>query len=132
MSRGSNPTKVRLWTVRLDRFEKSAQTVTQFCESEGVSQPSFYQWRKRLKGAGKRSGGEAGDEPVGVGAAPSPAFKPVQLTAPIFRQQQATIRLADGVEIELGNDPPVVGAVVEAVVKQVLALRAGRSEGRSC
>ena len=42
------PTKVRQWTERLERFQRSQVTLTQFCRDEGVSMPSFYQWRKRL------------------------------------------------------------------------------------
>ena len=38
----------RLWQERLRRFDRSQMTVAQFCRSEGVSQPSFYQWKKKL------------------------------------------------------------------------------------
>ena len=37
------------WRDRLARFDNSNLTVKQFCRQEGVSDPSFYQWRKRLK-----------------------------------------------------------------------------------
>ena len=33
---------------RLARFRKSKLTVAEFCRQEGISNPSFYQWRKRL------------------------------------------------------------------------------------
>lgn len=39
----------KLWQERLRRFDRSRMTVTQFCLSEGVSQPSFYNWRKKLR-----------------------------------------------------------------------------------
>ena len=48
MSRGSNPIKVQQWRQRLERFAQSGQTVVQFCRDEQVSQPSFYQWKKKL------------------------------------------------------------------------------------
>jgi transposase-like protein len=32
----------------MGRFQEGWQSVTEFCRSEGVSAPSFYQWRKRL------------------------------------------------------------------------------------
>jgi len=38
-----------VWRDRLARFRKSNLTVAQFCRQEGVSNPTFYQWRKRLK-----------------------------------------------------------------------------------
>ncbi|WP_431192425.1 IS66 family insertion sequence element accessory protein TnpA, partial [Rhodopirellula bahusiensis] len=34
-----------LWTERLQRFEQAQMTVAQFCAAEGVSQPSFYNWK---------------------------------------------------------------------------------------
>ena len=42
MPRGSNPEKMKEWTDRLKRLEKSKQTVSEFCLSEGVSVPSLY------------------------------------------------------------------------------------------
>ena len=37
-----------VWRERLVRFESGDLTVAEFCRREGVSNPSFYQWRKRL------------------------------------------------------------------------------------
>lgn len=37
-----------LWRRRLRRQARGTWTVAEFCRREGVSQPSFYQWRKRL------------------------------------------------------------------------------------
>jgi len=42
MSRGSAPSKVAEWSDRLERFASSGQSVTQFCVTEDVSQPSFF------------------------------------------------------------------------------------------
>ena len=38
-----------VWRERLARFDSGDLTVAEFCHREGVSNPSFYQWRKRLK-----------------------------------------------------------------------------------
>lgn len=43
------PEAADLWRERLRRFDRSRMTVVQFCASEGVSQPSFYQWKKKLR-----------------------------------------------------------------------------------
>ncbi|WP_182871473.1 IS66 family insertion sequence element accessory protein TnpA [Rhodopirellula sp. JC639] len=40
---------VKLWDERLQRFASSQMTVAEFCLSEGVSQPSYYKWRKKLR-----------------------------------------------------------------------------------
>ena len=139
MSRGSNPAKVQQWSDRLGRFETSGQTVTQFCVAEGVSQPSFYQWKKKL-GMGRRvRGGTSNrsrkakrtERPI-RGSKSKPAFKPVQLTPTLGLQRSATIRLADGVEIELGDNLQVVEMVVRSVVERVLPRVASRTGGAPC
>ena len=34
---------------RLERFEQSGSSVQEFCDAEGVSTASFYQWRRKLQ-----------------------------------------------------------------------------------
>jgi hypothetical protein len=36
------------WMDRLARFESSGQTIKAFCATEGVSQVSFYSWKRKL------------------------------------------------------------------------------------
>jgi hypothetical protein len=36
------------WRRRWERYEGSSVTVAEFCRREGVSEATFYQWRKRL------------------------------------------------------------------------------------
>jgi len=50
------------WRDRLRRWRDSGRSVREFCWREGVSEPSFYQWRKRLK----RDGGRAANPSVFV------------------------------------------------------------------
>jgi hypothetical protein len=58
--------KEELWRSRLRRFQSSGLSVTRFCQDEGVSVPSFYQWRNRLG--------------ISTQKAPLPTFVPVRLT----------------------------------------------------
>ena len=44
-----NPKLETAWRERLSRFRRGNLTVAEFCRREGVSNPSFYQWRKRLE-----------------------------------------------------------------------------------
>lgn len=127
MSRGSNPAKVQQWTDRLERYQKSGQTVSDFCQKEGISAPSFYQWKKQLAGepnsskarliAGsarqhvqptQRRQGES--TPTGSG------FQSVELlSAP---SSVTTIRLPNGIEIELGSDLRVIDLLVKQLLKR--------------
>ena len=48
MPRTSNAAKVQEWVDRLARFQGSGLTAAKFCQAEGVSLPSFYQWKRKL------------------------------------------------------------------------------------
>ena len=96
-----------VWRQRLRRFSKSGLTVAGFCRSEGVSAPSFYQWRKRLA---KRDGQR------GRGAKrPKESFVPVRLMAAV-----ASVQAEASVEIQLPN-----GVRVWVPGGDTAALRAG-------
>ena len=45
-------TKSDQWRERLAAHKRSGLSVKQFCKEQGVSQYSFYAWRKRLRGEG--------------------------------------------------------------------------------
>lgn len=113
MSRVSSGEKIKEWTSRVRRFEQSHQTVARFCLAEGVSQPSFYSWKKKLR--------EVTDQvtPASSLVPGGSMFQAVQVTSILPRptRQETVIRLGRDVEIELGNDL----SVVESIVKQLLA-----------
>ena len=48
MSHRVSPVKTQQWKQRFDGYRTSSLTVAQFCKAEGVSVPSFYQWKKKL------------------------------------------------------------------------------------
>ncbi len=122
MSRGLSRDKMEEWTDRFRRFEQSNQTVARFCQDEGVSQPSFYSWKKKLREFTPASGGSQ--------------FQPVHLTSSsgLTARQETIVRLGRDIEIELGSDL----SIVESIVKQLLvaadqAANATRSpEAESC
>ncbi len=49
MSQESNRQLRKTWRDRIDRQQRSGQTVTQFCKHEGISTPSYYKWKKKFK-----------------------------------------------------------------------------------
>jgi transposase len=96
-----------VWRQRLRRFCKSGLTVIAFCRSEGVSAPSFYQWRKRLaRWKGRRSS---------AAKRRRESFVPVRLTATL-----AAVPAESPVEIFLSN-----GVRVRVPRGDLAALRAG-------
>ena len=48
MPRTSRPEIARQWRDRIRRFEHSELTVAEFCQLEGYSVASLYQWRRRI------------------------------------------------------------------------------------
>ncbi len=140
MLRGSNPAKVQQWTDRLARFQKSNLKVPAFCRNEGVSVPSFYQWKKRLASKtiaseNKRGGGKIPSisDPAHQHAKTTagPAFQSVEILPTAAGQANpsvTTIRLPHGIEIELGSDL----RVVELLIKQLLDRSADSKGGRQC
>lgn len=96
----------KLWQERLRRFDRSQMTVAQFCLNEGISQPSFYQWKKKLR----QHSGDTKSKPTATGV----QFMPLRLTAdtghhvaPELREQvkpalaSTTIELPGGVRIRV-------------------------------
>ncbi len=124
--------KFQEWTERLSRFRSSGRTVAAFCQSEGVSEASFYLWKRKLTRPTERTG----QRPPDVASSgrsgnrsSAPAFQAVELVSrsPLATPSSTTVRLPRGIEIEFGSDL----GVIEAIVKQLLAepMVADRGEG---
>ena len=113
-----------LWRERLARFQLGDLKVGEFCRREGVSEASFYRWRKRLQQAGRRA------EPTGqrdrgatdVRVKEVSHFVPVHLTG----SAAAEIGLPNGVTVRV----PV--ADVEALRTAILAAGEACPEVRPC
>src|ERR1700678_284679 len=69
--RRPDPTLRSLWEKRLRTFEQSRQSVSTFCSEHGLSLPSFYAWRRRLRCSDSVS--------TPVAAADEPRFVPIKL-----------------------------------------------------
>ena len=106
MSRISRIGKHEEWKERPARYDQSNQTIAQFCLDEGISTPSFYQWRKKLRPL-------ATDRTVRPGR-----FQPVHIVSSLTTSggQPTIVRLGHGMQIELGSDL----AIVKGVVHQLL------------
>jgi hypothetical protein len=40
--------QLQFWQMALETFKSSGLSVRQFCKQEGLAEPSFYIWRKKL------------------------------------------------------------------------------------
>ena len=126
MSRRADGRKVSEWRARFERFAKAETSVSRFCRGEGVSVPSFYQWRKKL--AARET--TASDDSASFG---SGSFAAVRLvgSASVAAWLPGGTRL----EIPLG-DPQSLTLVIETLVRadaeQTLASRAEHGGGVPC
>jgi len=89
-----------LWAQRLRRFDQSDMTVAKFCASESVSQPSFYNWKRKLRGLAATTKPKP--------PAHTSAFLPVTLSPPLGSTRPAesshavtTIELPGGIRIRV-------------------------------
>lgn len=51
MIRNNSLPSSQAWADRLDRFEHAGTNVASFCQAEGVSQASYYYWRRKIRDA---------------------------------------------------------------------------------
>ncbi|HUY87095.1 MAG TPA: hypothetical protein VMV10_00010 [Pirellulales bacterium] len=89
MARMMNASKRKLWGDRFRRFDVCDLTVGEFCLAEGVSTPSYYQWRRKLRPLRKCE-----SAPV-----QKPAFLPVRVLAPKPPAAAVEIRLPNGARV---------------------------------
>ena len=50
MAKKRSEEKERYWRSVLQRQARSGVSIAKFCRSEGVSEPSFYSWKRALGG----------------------------------------------------------------------------------
>jgi hypothetical protein len=92
------------WLDLISRWRTSGQSVAAFCAARGVSQASFYTWRKRLSARAKA--------PT-ASAPPPPSFAAVRVVPDI----PVEVVLPTGVVVRVpaGSDPVAVARLVAAL-----------------
>jgi hypothetical protein len=110
MAGKASGTAEQVWRERMKRWRKSDQTVSDFCWREGVSEPSFYQWRKRLTSGPVNSRGK----------------KPVVFVPVVVADSLAASGQVDGALTQAGRWPLADACLsVEIVLPGGVTLRAG-------
>jgi hypothetical protein len=104
----------------LARFEKSRETVADFCLAESVSQAAFYLWKRRLGAVPRSKPRKRGRRAADPGHRKHAAFRAVVVTPP---EQTAAVkvRLPGGAVMELGRDLPTIQQVVGLLLEHQAA-----------
>jgi len=75
MARGDRSvSKEQFWRGIVQRWQRSGLTVRAFCDEQGLSEQSFYFWRRTLAERDRRA--------VTHATEPGPAFVPVRVASP--------------------------------------------------
>jgi len=69
------------WQLLIERAERSALSITAFCQGEGVSTASFYAWRKRLAGSAQQAA-------AAVDGAPPPSRREPAMAGALSRNAE--------------------------------------------
>jgi len=97
----------QFWRDLIQRQQQSGQSIREFCDSEGVSQPSFFSWRKRLRAQNGQ---------------PQSRFLPVQIEMPGSLTSAGRIEIVlDGgkqVRVEPGFDRQALRDVLAVLEQQ--------------
>ena len=111
--------KERFWRDAIRQQQRSGQSVRQYCRDQGVSEPSFYAWRRELKRRHNRGAKTTSRRAAGrprVGPSRRPAFVSVQLAPGTVPIGSAPIEclLPNGMLLRLpaGMEPAAIAAVL--------------------
>lgn len=100
MGRTADGGRCREWEDRFRRYVQSALSVTEFCDWEGISTATFYNWRKKLAAGGGPV--RSSDHSPHWNEPPLPidrtSFLPVRVTSSLIATSQTS-----RVEIPLTN-----------------------------
>lgn len=106
----------QLWRERVRRQQDSSLSVAEFCEAEGVSAASFYQWRKRLAAVDQSATAEA-----------EPLFVPVAVRGDV--RESIRLELPNGLLVHL---PGSIAAQRLADVVRAVSASVTLAETRPC
>jgi hypothetical protein len=124
------------WQERVARFQRSGSSIAQFCYDEGVSTPSFYVWRRKLRrkllpsgsiGAGRFARGSTEAAQSVRGHSRRGSFVPVRLLGGVNVGDQVTMtaELRGGTRLTIPLAGPNALQVAIAALVQADAEGAG-------
>ena len=133
MSRGPDLVKREWWRRRLASYERGTLTVEEFCRREGVSVPSFYQWRRKLADWKRESSAALGQRKKTTRRSPRPGFVPVEIRGLSPASACIEVLLPGGPRLWLPcHEQQAIRTVIAALADVSAALAKIATEDRTC
>jgi transposase-like protein len=123
MARTVDLDKVAAWQDRLDRFEAGQVSIAQFCRDEGVSQASFFSWRKKLASQKRRPQARQTTSASPGAKPPSAAFQAVRI---VSAAGGLAVELRGGTKLQIPtSDPATLELAIQTLVHSDARLASG-------
>ena len=109
MSRGPDLARRELWRRRLRDFDRGTATVAEFCRRVGVSDATFYQWRRKLASP-------AAEPSSPARSVPALSFLPIEITGQDDPSVRIEVVFPNGIRVLVpGRDQATLSAVLVAL-----------------
>lgn len=115
--------KEQFWRLVLEEHQRSGLSVRRFCQREGVSEPSFYAWRREIR----QRDAERADEATGASKGPR-RLVPVNVIGPVSNAPPVDQPVTKPLEIvapggwklrcDPNVDPDRIGALLDVIGRQ--------------
>jgi transposase-like protein len=127
MARPIDRHKEQFWRRMFARWTGSGLSITAFCEDAGLSQQSFYRWRRVLRERTSRAGQQRRPPPEAAanGKAPSRTAQPLPLFVPLAVDTAAAAAVLE-VVVHGGRVVRVPAGFDAPTLAQLLAVLEGR------
>jgi transposase len=112
-----DPIKERRWRGHLAAWRRSGQSVRAYCAAQGLSEPSFYSWRRVLTRPERRRGKTA----AGDGTPSTAGFTQPSLFVPVRLVEDTTPAAAIEVVLRGGRVLRVAAGFVAQTLREVVA-----------
>ena len=123
MAKGQrDPIKERRWRGHLAAWRRSGQSVRAYCAAQGLSEPSFYSWRRVLTRTERRRGAKTA---AGNGAASTAGFTERSPFVPVRLVEDATPAAALEVVLRGGRVLRVAAGFSAQTLREVVTVLEG-------
>ena len=102
-----NEDRRQFWRMVIETWQSSGLSVSKFCKAEGLSEGSFYNWRKKLTAADSKHGKQDGSA--------RPAFIEVSMPKNNHVALELVLSSGNSLRISSGSDNKTLSSVISVL-----------------